>query len=589
MSDSTEGWSPEVHTLLQSMDDAFRTEISGLDKRYEPFLKMLAGWKNAVHQHYEYSYNAAIARLTQELFPNRGTWRFPVQTLVMPESMPQEWVEITRDRIFIDSAERPWIPCGRVFLQPIEFESAEISPQPSEPTRNRQDEKTPAGAESDSKPTLLRLHGKMAPNTDINAVFKYGVLAFFALPEHAIAILETMDWQLYPPSESNSKPLNIQWYEETMAFERDMATARLEQRVLDTWLPAFYPYTRKIMKFTSGEEASPNAARVNSPVEQPEPDGQIDLFGAFYIEGVPRTSEAMDTLASLESVAVVFNPIPVVQAAVREGQFSPPQSGERNGLLVAEAGLHDYSPEIKEWSVFTGIGLDDAGQPVPGTLTALPEDNPEAPGKVLHFAHSAASVRQARVYYGSVGKIDARPELLVLNDASRYVIPRISHQSAVLLAPAVGGMSLNTPNTEKEWAQKAWYHNMFRPPLLSEGDIIQILEERQAALGTVKLKYRGAILDIVHYPNDISAHRRSYLWPSVWADTERFNLAEVERVEISAPYYVPMVQKIQLRFEPENSAANIPDYLLAEAADYLASVVSQYYVISIFRIEGVIV
>ena len=48
---------------------------------------------------------------------------------------------------------------------------------------------------------------------------------------------------------------------------------------------------------------------------------------------------------------------------------------------------------------------------------------------------------------------------------------------------------------------------------------------------------------------------------------------------------MPLIQSLILTFE-RTAGANVPDFLVSDMAHYLASVLSQYFVLSTFQIEG---
>ena len=86
---------------------------------------------------------------------------------------------------------------------------------------------------------------------------------------------------------------------------------------------------------------------------------------------------------------------------------------------------------------------------------------------------------------------------------------------------ALGGATVGGPSDRAEWVRTAWYHSVLRPPLLTEGDLWEIIRQRQGDLGEM-LRFRSAVREIVHDPETGGAHWRSYLWPSLLARESAF-------------------------------------------------------------------
>ena len=193
----------------------------------------------------------------------------------------------------------------------------------------------------------------------------------------------------------------------------------------------------------------------------------------------------------------------------------------------------------------------------------------------VRFAQSDASLARVKLYYGSTGQGKAGG-----NDT-----PGSLERAGVRFAlpfPAIGGVSVGGPENRAEWARTAWYHSVLRPPLLTEGDLHEIVRQRsQGAFGDW-LRLRGATRGILQSPDTSKGHWRSYLWPSILADEAGFQLSEDGLTQ----GFVPLIQSLRLLFEPTAAGANTPGFLLSDVANYLASVISQYFVLSCFRIEA---
>ena len=94
------------------------------------------------------------------------------------------------------------------------------------------------------------------------------------------------------------------------------------------------------------------------------------------------------------------------------------------------------------------------------------------------------------------------------------------------------------------------------------------------------LRFRSAVREIINDPDIGSGHWRSYLWPSMLAREAAFGSGGGIPSDS-----LPLIQSLRMTFE-RAAGANIPDFLLADLANYLASIISQYFVLSTFRIEG---
>ena len=266
-----------------------------------------------------------------------------------------------------------------------------------------------------------------------------------------------------------------------------------------------------------------------------------------------------------ETAWVSLNAVPVVQTALSDNIFYPPfpRVGQEHALRMSGV------PNI-----FAATVRHD-GLTVPSSLIRLPSQDPLAtePDVQVQFPQVQAGVMQVKMYHGSWG----RSRMGVLDTPT--VLERAPLRFRVLYQ-AMGGATVGGPGDRAEWVRTAWYHSVLRPPLLTEGDLWEIIRQRQSVLGEM-LRFRSATREIVHSPEKASGHWRSYLWPSLLARESAFGSGE----GIPSPDSVPLIQSLRITFE-RAAGAEVPDFLLADMANYLASVLSQYFVLSTFRIEG---
>ena len=258
-----------------------------------------------------------------------------------------------------------------------------------------------------------------------------------------------------------------------------------------------------------------------------------------------------------------MNAVPVIQASVSDNIFYPPfpHVGQDHALRMSGVpGI--FAATIRH------NGLD-----VPASLIRLPSQDPLAtePDVQVQFPQVQSGRTQAKIYYGSWG----RGRMGALDSPTSLEKPPLRFSVPY---PALGGATLGGPEDRAEWARAAWYHSVLRPPLLTEGDLSEIIRQRQG--DGEMLRFRSAVREIIHDPEVGGGHWRSYLWPSVLAREAAFSAGG--GIPSDA---LPLIQSLQITFE-RAAGANIPDFLLADLANYLASVISQYFVLSTFRIEG---
>ena len=541
MADDERDLPPGVRDVLAHLPREMRRRVlADYETHYAPFLSLLAGWKGAVQEHYLQSEAASVARLEEQFFP-LGDWRFPAQALAVPQRPVPRTTEIGFGVSLTDSANNPWITGGEGWLQPTALRDFSVQR---------------AGPDF-----LVSLDIEYLATGPIDPVLTQGQLAFVAAPEEALDALERGAWWVWTPGGGKPRSLSVTRYEGYLRFERDIQTARLSQRQLDLWLPPFYPYSRKIVCLRLSESLIP-------PPPEVERLG-ADLKSGFRCAGL-LSAPAARSAAALRAMTFSLNAVPAVQTALFDTVVYPPfpRVGQDHALRL---------PGVPR--LFAASVRQD-GRPVGSSLIRLPSPDPLAaePDVQVQFPQAGASVTEVKLYYGSLGAqaADTLDLPAVLEKAPlRFLVP----------FPLAGGVSVGDPATRLDWTRTAWYQSVLRPPLLSEGDLIEIIRQRQQSLGAEEmLRFRSAARRIVHDPNFGGAHWRSYLWPSLLARSEAFGAGG----DLPAPDSMPLIQSLILSFE-RTAGADIPDFLPSDMAHYLASVLSQYFVLSTFQIEGQIV
>lgn len=532
---------PAVRDILSRMPREMRARVLGdYESHYAPFLAMLAGWKASVQTHYTLAESSAVARLEEQFFP-LGSWRFPAQTLAVPARPVERTTEVLFDSPFVDPTNRAWLACGAGWLQPTTARDADMTWQ--------------------GEAATLIVNADYAGGGQFEAVMARGQLAFMAAPEEVVAAMESARWWVETQDET-ARPVTLTRFDGYMAFEREMQTARMSQRQLDLWLPPFFPYARKIVCWRLSDEddgAAPPSVR------------GAGADGFRLIGRLDKISEkAARFLRDSNALRVHFNAVPVVQTALGDNTFYPPFPRVGNDYALRLAGAPD---------IFAAVALHD-GRPVPTSLVRVPSSDPAArePDAQVQFAQSGANVARVKLYWGAktAGRTDEDDTPTTLDKTPlRFAVPY----------PMVGGANVGGPQNRADWVRTAWYQSVLRPPLLTEGDLRELLAQRQQILGDI-LQFQSASREIVQEIEPGAAHWRSYLWPSVLAREDGFD-ARAE--EIPAPDSVPLIQRLRVAFARGPAASRLPDFLLADAAHYLASTLSQYFVLSCFRVEGELV
>lgn len=544
MADDETELPPNVRDILARLPREMRHRVvADYETHYAPFLAMLAGWKGAVQEHYLQAEKASVARLEEQFFP-LGDWKFPAQTLAVPQRPPARATEVTEGLTFADSAGSPWMACGAGWIQPTALRDAAV--------------------QWSGEDCLAVIDVDQPGAEPAGVTLERGQLAFLGVPEEALTALSRAAWWVLVPGEG-FRPASFTRFDGYMAFEREMQTARMNQRQLDLWLPPFHPYGRKMVRLGLGAgDAPPHPLLAAERLDR-------GLDSGFRFVGViasphGQAAAALRALGARRSgpTWVSLNAVPVVQTGLSDNIFYPPfpRVGQEHALrMTGVPGI--FAATVRH------DGLD-----VPSSLVRLPSQDPLAtePDVQVQFPQVQAGVTQVKIYYGSwgrgrMGMLDTPTSLE--KAPLRFSIPYL----------ALGGATVGGPTDRAEWARTAWYHSVLRPPLLTEGDLWEIIRQRQGDLGGM-LRFRSAVREIVNDPETGGIHWRSYLWPSVLARESAF-----EGEGVPSPDSVPLIQSLRITFE-RAAPLEVPDFLLADMANYLASILSQYFVLSTFRIEG---
>ena len=543
-----------VRDILMHMPREMRQRVlADYDSHYAPFLAMLAGWKGAVQEHYTLGEASVIAHLEEEFFP-LAEWKCPGQTLATPQKPPERTTDMDGETRLTDPVGRPWLASGTGWLQPTTLRSGQ--------------------AQWVNEDAFVVIEADYRGAAPLEPLLRRGQLLCAAVSEDMIATLDSGDWWAMLPGDQEYRRARLTRHDGYLAFEREMQTARLNQRNLDLWLPAFHPYARKMVCLRLDE-------RADSGGEAPN----LSWLGRGLTSGFrfvgrmrPKSRSQQRALTGLREQSrrastplFHLNAVPVVQTALADSLFYSPFQRVGEQYAVRTKGVS---------GLFAAVAQHD-GVAVPVSVARLPSTERNAePDVQVQFLQTKANMTRVKLYHSSFG--EGRPDgqdtptvLETVTTKMRFDVP---------FRPT-GGVTLGTPEKREDWARRAWYHSVLRPPLLTEGDLAELIRQRQGAVGGL-LSFHRAAREIAHDPASEGVHWRSYLWPSVVASQDSF---DARYGEIPAPNAIPLLQTLCVFFKPASSAAGMPPFLLDDAALYLASVLSQYFVLSCFRVEGQVV
>ena len=156
--------------------------------------------------------------------------------------------------------------------------------------------------------------------------------------------------------------------------------------------------------------------------------------------------------------------------------------------------------------------------------------------------------------------------------------------------PALGAKNAPVTGYGDAGARHAWYHTYLRAPQPTVSDIIEILTQIPSCREHLVLSEKGANkqanqgmiqLDIENRPRAERSAWENYLWPTLVSEE---TLLEMRASFLSASQ-VAIMPRMRLHFEKRKS--ELPTFLWREMERYAASVLSQYFMIGWYRLEGV--
>ena len=355
------------------------------------------------------------------------------------------------------------------------------------------------------------------------------------------------------------------------------------QRQLAAWLPPFYPYSRKFLSLQSRTKGQKPPVYASQDWNWIGGEAKTVRIAVRIDESLEREiNRHVRTLNRGLSELLILNAVPVIQT--RQFRMTL-QSSEVGDLYKATqrgikgcfgATAHE---EIRE--------QDETGQLIAGTryhpceIRQEPTDVPGVEAGTCNLIvtgnrpETPEHLYQARIYYGSYGEEIARPAILNRRQES-FETP----------LPPVGGLNLSCRTYEGEGARGFWYHSLLRASQLTAGDVQQTLMEipvlkKYFDLPSLQLRlekepWRDAKREITPWENA--------LWPSLVTGEAtlemRANYFSASRIAL-----IP-VMCLTLTPRPQLLGDEVPDFLLQDLACYAASVISRYFMVGWYRIEG---
>jgi len=535
-----------IKDILEQMDPLVRRRIEEDIDRYAPFLGLLAAWKAAIAEHIERVEQRTLTRLMEQFLP-LGEWRFPAQTIITPQT-PHER-EITMEVSFQDPLRGvSWIPCGHGWTLPSQLVDWRI-------------ERAPDGR------LALVLFIEYEHQMPESLLTERGQLAFVAGDEILVSSLAQSSWAIRYPGQP-FKPISVERYTGYLEFEREMSVARLSHRHLEFWLPPFHPYSRKFLRFYHSESSEATAIEwewLSTTQATTQLVALIDEDTATYIEDTGNLPP------------IVLNAIPVIQAQVLYQPIVTPLPAVGDTYKVSFAGISNFFAAIAQ----AGDVLHRAN------IVRTPAEMPiyaSRTDQVLYDVHvtcdqSAAGVK---VYYNCLGEE-------VSQDQSSLGFLRgqrghgIRGENFSTFLPAVGGMNLLLSKPDDEGARLYWYHSLLRPNLLTEADIKELLSHLPICQSWFHIDQTMIQLDVTVNHKQVRTKWDTYLYPSLINDSSTLEM----RTDYFALSRAAIVPIMRLWLHPRRP--DVPHFLLREAARYAASVISRYFMIGWYQIQGSVV
>ncbi len=544
---------PAEDDILAHLDPAVRQRIEADRSRFEPFLGLLSAWKAAVDEHLSRVEHNVSGRLAEEFFP-QGDWRFPAQTIAVPDDLRDR--EVSSEMPFTDPLTgSTWTPCGPGWTLPSEIARWTLERGPQDQYALLCD---------------VRYEDPSPDSPPITA--ERGQIAFVHGSEVLVAALADAEWAVQYP-EGPLQPIAADRYQGYLAFEQEMGVAEGVQRHLEAWLPPCHPYSRKFLhlhpRSTSPEQ--PEAGQWQwldevAPFEPPQDEPTLRL-AAMVNEA---TADALESRA--DESPLILNAIPLGQMSV----LLQPIVDTLHAVGDA------YKVTFSRCSNFFAAAARAGGVVHQARFVRTPVRDPRRASRAGQEAWSVdvtcdQTATEVKVYHQCLGEESNpgrdRPERLTRPMGQRFSVP----------LPALGAMNVMSAAEGAVGARRHWYHNLLRPRLLTEGDVRQILADLPVCRDYFDLEQTAIQLDVLSEPWVQRTPWDTYLWPSIVSEQSLLEL----RTSYLTATRVPIVPVLRLHLQPRRH--DVAAFLLEDLARYAASFLSRYFMVGWYRIEGRVV
>ena len=449
------------------------------ESQSRPFENYLNEWSELLAARLAQAHRHVAGQISAQILP-KGEWRFPAQGLLLPQSpgwqqiasaqtSPAATPLIRRRKTTFDDDREPWTPCGEGWIRPIVTQNYDVK--------------------GDACRWTL-LHTPDAEEPALSDAEK-GLLVCVAADEEAVAMLAAATWRAQIAGRACA--IQAERYEGYCELERALRLSAPTTPALETWLPPFYPYSRKILHLRF-------AARGQTQGSNDE--AQISL--SVTVEG-----EAGNVLRKrLEKGDDWLLLNPVVAAQMRM-DWRPTDRHRRMGSLEVEF------DDLKD--VFAAAGINE------GQWVAAPFRQDGNKTRVM----VGNDAEEARVYFGSRGEIDAAefeaaqprermPRRTVLNDPDNK-LNAAPLDFTISLFP-MGGVTLDFSDPIGDTCRFWWQWMFLRSRMLTFGELQEFLRhlpdcKRYFDISRARFRLEGVNARL-HEPTLWD----TYLWPSRLAE-----------------------------------------------------------------------
>jgi hypothetical protein len=541
---------PTVEDILEHLHPDIQRRVRQNWTEFEPFVGLLSAWTTVLDQHLMQVEKHVVERLNEGFLPG-GSWRFPAQTLAIPETLRLRDIAPAESPFTDEVARVPWTACGPGWTLPSGIVRWETITGPS-----------------GQAAAIFHINYQASDQEAPLITPQRGQLAFVAGTERLVAALADASWAVQHPGRP-WQPAVAERYRGYLEFEEELFVARPAQPHLEAWLPPCHPYSRKFLHVRADASAAETRAPDWDWVAQASPfpaaDGDVNVRLAVLLDR--RLKGALD--AHTGPGPLILNGVPVAQM------------GLRAETLVTT--LHNVGDTTS--MVFPGLAsffvatARQGRQPQPAKFSRETTRDPRAAILASEEARlddvtvsCGRGCTEVRAYCDCHGAQPSRqppgPPSLLLALRDRFQTP----------FPALGGVDRQVSAGSEGASRYYWYHTLLRPRLLTEGDV----RENLASLPLWDYFDRGQLsiqLDVHNSPPISSGPWESFLWPSLVQEATLDGRA----AELTASR-VPIIPVLRLLLTQKSSEC--PAFLLDDLARYSASVLSGFFIAGWYRVEG---